>query len=293
MLKSTGKSATEIIPFLQSQEKFQFSTVFHFDTNLVAMWLLLLSFLMGYIGPPTLQRVYMSSSSMQAGKVFLYSTLFSFVLTLLIILIGLFVFVGAPDLPVTAIWGYIMAHVPPIFKGMIYISLLAMAMSTADSKLNSCAVMISHDMLQSIRSPEKAPYAHQLRLAMWTSVVIGIFAMVLTFYCNDLLNLLKLSLDFSLPIATAPFILAVLGFRGTALIGMGTSIVSILAWNQWIEPKTAINGSFVCMVANGVAMMVAHYLFKQPENRGWIGADRPCKQMQQVHVRKQRAKRSN
>ncbi|AXI24075.1 Sodium:solute symporter family protein [Cardinium endosymbiont of Sogatella furcifera] len=294
MLKSTGKSVTEIIPFLQSQEKFQLRTVLHFDMNLVAMCLLLLSFLMGYIEPPTLQRVYMSSSTMQAGKVFLYATIFSFVITLLIMLIGLFVFVAAPDLPVTAIWGYIMAHVPPVFKGMVCISLLAMAMSTADSKLNACAVMISHDMLQSIRGPEKAPYAHQLRLAMWTSIGIGVLAMVLTFYCNDLLNLLKLSLDFSLPIATAPFILAVLGFRGTArtaLIGMGTGIVSILAWNQWIEPKTAINGSFICMVANGLAMMVAHYLFKQPENTGWIGPDRTCIQMKQVHVRKQRAQK--
>ena len=294
MLKSTGKSVTEIIPFLQSQEKFQFSKVFHFDMNLVAMGLLLLSFLMGYIEPPTIQRVYMSSSSMQAGKVFLYSTLFSFVITIFIILIGLFVFAGAPGLPVPAIWGYIMAHVPPIFKGMVCISLLAMAMSTADSKLNACAIMISHDMLQSVRSPKKAPYAHQLRLATWTSVIIGLLAMILTFYCDDLLNLLKLSLDFSLPIATAPFILAVLGFRGTprtALIGIGTGIVSILAWNRWIEPTTEINGSFICMLANGLAMMAAHYLLKQPEDAGWVGPDNDYIQMQQAHARKQHAQK--
>lgn len=294
MFKSTGKSVAEIIPFLQSQEKFQFSKVFHFDMNLLGMGLLVLSFLMGYIEPPTIQRVYMSSSSIQAGKVFSYATLFSFVITIFIMLIGLFVFAGAPELPVTAIWGYIMAHVPPVFKGMVCISLLAMAMSTADSKLNSCSIMISHDMLQSIRSPKKAPYVHQLRLATCTSVLIGLLAMILTFYCNDLLNLLKLSLDLSLPVATAPFILAVFGFRGTsrtALIGMSTGIVSILAWDRWIEPQAGINGSFICMLANGLAMLAAHYLLKQPESAGWVGPDNDWIQMKQVHARKKNAQK--
>ncbi|WP_243018209.1 sodium:solute symporter family transporter [Candidatus Cardinium hertigii] len=295
MFKSTGKSVVEMIPFLQSQVKFQFSTVCHFDSNLVAMLFLVLSFLMGYIEPPTIQRVYMSSSSVQAGKVFLYSTLFGFIINIFIILIALFVFVGAPDLPGTAIWGYIMANVPPIFKGIVCISLLAMAMSTADSKLNACAVMISHDMLQSLRSPKKAPYPNQLRLATCTSVVIGLFAMALTLYCNDLLRLLKLSLDFSLPIATAPFILAVLGFRGkprTALIGILTGILSILAWNKWIEPKTGINGSFICMLANGIAMMAAHYLMKQPDDVGWVrpSPNDPFTQIQQVNRRQKAAR---
>jgi len=296
IFKSTGKSILEIIPFLQSQEKFQISKVFHFDTNLVAMGCLVLSFLMGYIEPPTMQRIYMSANSIQARKVFFYSTLFSFVITIFIILIGLFVFVSAPALPVPAIWGHIMANVPPIFKGMVCISLLAMAMSTADSKLNACSIMISHDMLQSIRGPKQSPYMHQLRLATWTSAIIGILAMLLTFYCNDLLNLLKLSLDFSLPIATAPFVLAVLGFRGTArtaLIGMVTGVLSILAWNKWIEPTTGINGSFICMLANGIAMMAAHYLCKQPDGTGWVQplTDDVSKQMQQVHMRKKAARK--
>ena len=38
MFKSTGKSVLEILPFLQSEEKFQFSKIFHFDKKLVAMF---------------------------------------------------------------------------------------------------------------------------------------------------------------------------------------------------------------------------------------------------------------
>lgn len=296
MLKSSGKSLAEMIPFLQDHPKFQLSQILCFDKKLVGTLLLVLSFLVGYIEPPTIQRVYMSSSPIQAGKVFLYATFFSCVITIFIILIGLFVFVGAPDLPVTAIWGYIMDNVPPIFKGMVCISLLAMAMSTADSKLNACAVMISHDMLHSIRSAKNKPYRYQLRLATCTSLIIGLFSMILTLYCDDLLSLIKLSLDFSLPIATAPFVLAVFGFRGTsrtALIGICTGVVSILVWNKWIEPQTDINGSFICMLANGLAMMLAHYFLKQPSTSGWAktNPDDPFTQMQEINRRKKAARR--
>ncbi|ROT47544.1 hypothetical protein [Candidatus Cardinium hertigii] len=100
--------------------------------------------------------------------------------------------------------------------------------------------------------------------------------MVLAFYRNDLLDLLKLTFAFTVPIITAPFVLAVFGFRGsgrTALIGMATGIVTIIAWNQWIEPTTGIDGSFVCMLANGLAMLAAHYLLPQPPGTGWIEPD--------------------
>lgn len=81
--------------------------------------------------------------------------------------------------------------------------------------------------------------------------------------CSDLFALLKFRFDCFIPIVTAPFILAVLGFRGgssTALMGMAAGIVTILAWNRWIEPTTAMNGSFIAMVVNGLVMRVVHYV---------------------------------
>ncbi|WP_342264950.1 sodium:solute symporter family transporter [Cardinium endosymbiont of Philonthus spinipes] len=294
MLATGDKPVGEIISFLQSQKKFQLSSVLYFDTKLVAMIALILSNLMSYIDPPTMQRVYMCSGPIQARSVFLYSTFFSFVIKIFIILVGLFVFVGAPELPVESIWSYIMVHIPPMFKGAVSISLLAMAMSTADSCLNSCAVMVSHDILESVRGVKDVPYVHQIRLARITTLVVGLFAMVLSFYYGDLLNLFVLALDLSVPIITAPFILAIFGFRGTsrtALIGMATGVLAIVAWNKWVEPSTKIDGSFVCMLANGLAMLAAHYLFKQPENTGWVGPDDAFVQLQQVRARKQQARK--
>jgi hypothetical protein len=83
--------------------------------------------------------------------------------------------------------------------------------------------------------------------------------------------------------------LAIYGFRGTsptALIGIATGTLTILAWKRWIEPTTEIDGSFPCMLANGLAMMAAHYLLPQPECKGWVEPDDEFKQVQQAKARK-------
>ncbi|AXI24268.1 Sodium:solute symporter family [Cardinium endosymbiont of Sogatella furcifera] len=289
-----GKPVSTIIPILHNQAKFQFSTLFHFDTKLIALFSLILAVLVSYIVQPQLmQRVYMSSGTIQAQKVFSYATVFNLIIASFIILIGLFVFVGAPHLSKEEVWGYIMTHMSPFFKGFLAVSLLAMAMSTADSCLNACSIMISYDILQSIHKEKQIDDAHQLKIARWTTLVLGLLAMMLAFYCQDLLKLTYWVLDSAIPVITAPFILAIFGFRGTtrtALIGMATGALTILAWNKWIEPldpEMGINGAFPSMLANGLAMLAAHYLFKQPKEAGWVGPDPDFKQMQQAHARKQ------
>ena len=85
-----------------------------------------------------------------------------------------------------------------------------------------------------------------------------------------------LGVAFSVPIMTAPFLLAIFGFRGsarTAVMGMVAGTLSIWAWNRWVEPRTGIDGSFVSMMVNGLVMMAAHYLLPQPPDRGWIAPD--------------------
>ncbi|MEF2229172.1 MAG: sodium:solute symporter family protein [Candidatus Cardinium sp.] len=292
MLIRTGKSPIEITSFLKSRDIFQHSKLFNFNIKLISLISLCLSNIVSRLEPLNIQRVYMSSTPIQARSVFLYATLFDLIIKLFIILVGLFVFVGEPGLPVSGIWDYIMVNIPPYFKGIVSVSLLAMTMSTADSILNSCSITVSHDILGVIIESKKAKKisdTFQMRLARFTTLIVGISSMVFAFYCRDLLKILYWTLDLSVPIVTAPFVLSIFGFRGasrTALIGMATGTLTILSWNKWIEPSTGMNGAFISMVANGLAMMAAHYFLKQPENAGWIGPDDTFKQIQQENARK-------
>ncbi|WP_243553019.1 sodium:solute symporter, partial [Candidatus Cardinium sp. cBcalN2] len=286
MFVNTNKQVWEIIPYLQNQEKFQFHGLCQFDTKLLANIFLFLSVLISYVEPAKMQRIYMSSGPVQAKTVFLYGGIFSCCIMGFIVLVGLFVFVASPSLPSTEIWGYILGNIPPLFQGFISISLLAMAMSSADSDLNACSIMVSHDILESLQKVKPVSHTYTLHLARLTTLFVGLSGMFLTFYFNDLLELLKLGFCFSIPILTAPFILATFGFRGTsrtALIGMTAGVLTILAWNKWVP---GIDGSFVAMLANGLAMLAAHYLLKQPESAGWVGPDTHFIQIQQAKARR-------
>ncbi|WP_250238794.1 hypothetical protein [Cardinium endosymbiont of Oedothorax gibbosus] len=72
VLKKTGKSVIEVVSLLQTQEKFQFSSLCHFDTNLVRMITMCLCIMVPDIGSSAImQRVYMSSEANQAKEVFI------------------------------------------------------------------------------------------------------------------------------------------------------------------------------------------------------------------------------
>ncbi|MGI2298745.1 sodium:solute symporter family transporter [Candidatus Cardinium hertigii] len=289
MFIKVGKPVSEIIPMLQSQTKFQFRNLVGFNTQLISLFLLLITGLIPYGSPGLMQRIYMASGPIQAQKVFAYTMFFDFIIGSFIILTSLFIVAEAPDLPITEIWGYIIAHIPPVFKGFLAISLLAMAMSTADSQLNACSVIFSNDILQAIQNKTKISDAYKLRIARCTTLVVGLLAMLIGFKYRNLLTLLYLAIDCSVPIIAPPFILAVLGFRGTsrtALIGMTTGMLTILTWNKWVEPETKMDGAFIAMLANGLAMLGAHYFLKQPDGTGWTKPDNTFRQIQQENARK-------
>ncbi|MDD9139906.1 MAG: hypothetical protein NQ127_03175, partial [Candidatus Cardinium sp.] len=304
------KPVSTFSSFLQAQPQFQLDKVFHFNTKLMSIIALILSAFVSYIEPAKMQRIYMSSNPIQAKKVFIYAGLFSLLIDFSMLLIGLFVSIASPELKQEAIWPYIVEHIPYFFKGFMFIALLAMDMSTADSDLNSCAVMVSHDVVTSIKKislPHNHPFLlvrfvtnilhafiknipsiSPLWLARVTSVIVGLAAMLLAFQAKNLLDFLCIMFDFSVPVVTAPYVLAIFGFRATsrtALIGMATGIGSILAWKQWIESTTNINGSFFCMLANGLAMLLAHYLLPQPAGTGWVLPDKTYQQWQQEKER--------
>ncbi|AXI24188.1 Sodium:solute symporter family protein [Cardinium endosymbiont of Sogatella furcifera] len=293
MFIKTGKSTVEIVSFLGGYTtKFQFSSLFGCGKKLISMVLLILSFLIGRMYPSIIQRVYMASGPIQAQKVFAHVTICSVAIWSFIILVGIFVFVGAPGLSGPEIWTYIVNNVPLVFKALLAVSLLAMAMSTADSNLNASAVMSIHDLLGHIPVSKNIAQVNQLRLAKWATLVIGLLAMILAFYCNDLLKLMYWALNCYVPIVIAPFVLAVFGFRGssrTALIGMAAGVLTMLSWNEWVEPITSMDGSFIAMLVNALFMMVVHYLFKQPEGSGWVPPQRDdmVHQMKQETARKQ------
>ncbi|MGI2298455.1 sodium:solute symporter family protein [Candidatus Cardinium hertigii] len=281
----TDQSFLVMIKVLQKAEKIQCKNLFKFDKN---YWIELFTILDSIfcVSPSIIQRFYMSSGAIQAKKVFSRVMLFNFIILIGIAVIALFVFIGNPTLQKEEIWSYILADMSPFYKGYVAISILAMTMSTADSHLQTASILISHDMVESMRNLQAPPYMHKLQLAKLATLVTGLLAMIITVYYPNLFGLSAFVFEWLtgyFVVTVIPlFILTVFGFRGTkrtALMGMGTSILVILIWNHWVKPKTAIDGTIIAVAANGLATMAAHYLLPQPPSTGWAEPDPQQKRM--------------
>ena len=68
-------------------------------------------------------------------------------------------------------------NTPPFLKGLLIIGITAIIMSTADSYLNSSAVIFVHDFLKSLN----VKINNELLTARLVSIIIGILAIILSF----------------------------------------------------------------------------------------------------------------
>ncbi|TSJ80952.1 MAG: sodium:solute symporter family protein [Candidatus Cardinium sp.] len=283
MFQQTNASFGQTIAFAAAQKKFGLGHLFLYDRKVVAT-LRYLATMVNCIEPAFIQHVYIASSPSQAKKMFLYAGIFGCMLMVCFSLVGLFIFSWVPsNLSGMEIWNYIMVYTPPLLKGVICTCLLAMNMSTADSRLHICAVMISYDILPNILPFRKnISSAYHYRMAHMAILFITTLAIPLALSSNYFI-VDKVVLWYSrlyVPVVVAPFILAVLGFRTrTALIGMVAGALAVFAWRKWIFPILGTNdGVFPCMLINGLVMLAAHYLLPKSKRIKELNDD-PLKQI--------------
>ncbi|AXI24251.1 Sodium:solute symporter family protein [Cardinium endosymbiont of Sogatella furcifera] len=290
MFEKIDNPTLDIVSFLHNQEKFKLSSLFHRDRQPLNL-LFYIPFSCFIIADPgNIQRIYMCASPAQVKKVFLYGSLLYLVIMFFVCLIGLFVFAGNPTLSIPKIWPYIISNMPSCFKISVVICVLGMAMSTADSYLHLCSVMVAHDLMESIRGVKPISYLLQIRVAKLTALACGSLAMLIAIYSSGLLidhriaHALNIFDTIDGSIIPPLFILAVFGFRGTArtaLIGIAIGILASLACNQW-GFTIGFAARLTPAIANSLGMMAAHYLLPQPAGTGWVGLDAQQKRIQQL-----------
>lgn len=152
-------------------------------------------------------------------------------------------------------------------KGLIIIGIMAMIMSTADSYLNSAAVLFSHDVCRPLGIISEQ---NELLWSRLFSTALGVIALIFTFSGASFLNLFLLGYSFYMIIVTVPFIMAILGFRSTTksvLIGMISGITVLCIWTQF--GTETIDSVIPGMIANLIFFVGSHYFLRQPG--GWVG----------------------
>ena len=267
------KNPDKVTHVLTTNPNFSFKNVFQWNWETLSMLGLTFYFTIPNLHPPAFQRIVMARDVYQAKNSFAYAANFRLLIVLLLTLVGMLLLADNPKLnPKNLVDYFINYYSYPGIKGLIAVGIVAMAMSTADSILNTVTVLVINDIVKPLRKDFKESLVFIRLLAC----LVGFVGMCMALTTRDFLELVLFSGTFFIPIITPPSLLAILGFRSSTravLIGMLAGLVATVIWyarfNNMFIPS-AIPG----MVANLLFFMGSHYLLR--EQGGWVGIKDPA-----------------
>ena len=250
---------------------FDLSRVFDFNNPKFSSTALLFLFLLiPSLDPALYQRITMSKDVNQASGAFYLSGIFITLCTASLMAIGvLLIAAGKTDLILNQdnVISFISDSYLGIgFKGLFLIGITAMIMSTADSYINSASVLIAHDLFGSL----KITMSEKQRLFSVRCIAffIGVGALLISLYFQNLLGLMLVSYSFYMPVVSVIMLSAIFGFRSnstSALIGMTAGFATVVSLKLFTDIDSLLPG----MAANFTCFMLSHYLLKA--QGGWVG----------------------
>jgi Na+/proline symporter/signal transduction histidine kinase len=233
------------------------------------MMSLMFLFILPGFEPAVFQRIAIGRSIQQVSRAFYLGAIVILVILLSMVWIGFLIFQLNPNLESSDLVYYILQNYGNGgLKSFILIGIVAMCMSTADSQINSSAVLLTHDFCH----PLKIGFKNELFQSKIFAVLIGIASIFLASTDWGMLEIVFVTQNFYAPIVGVPFILAILGFRSTtkaALIGIGAASITVGIWELFYSSDTGIDSLLTGSLVNIIFFMGSHYLLKQ--EGGWVG----------------------
>jgi SSS family solute:Na+ symporter len=224
-----------------------------------------LVFVLSLTGPASVQRLLMAKNSTQASQAFYYTAAICLLFFAVVCCIGLTAKVLKPDLDPVLAMPYIIELLPVGFKGVAIAGLIAIIMSTADSILNTTSVMFVNDIV-AVLVKKKLSDMTQLRLAQFSTLLIGIFSIVAAFSFKSVFDIMVLSKLFWTPVVVIPFVAGVTGFivdRKSFWVGAFWAVIIAIVWQIFKLEKTTGFGSILpAMLANFIFFFGSHYYYK-------------------------------
>ena len=266
------KDPAQVVQTLNTNPNFSFREVVGWHPKFMGSLAMFIWFVIPGMDPAVFQRISMSRNVLQAQRSFTYAGMISLLTNIFVIWLGILLLSSAPNLDPDNLFTHIINNYASTgLRGLIGVGIIALAMSTADSYLNSSAVLLANDIVK----PLNIPVRRETLLARVFCFFSGFLALLLALYSDELLKLLLLSNSFYMPIVSVPLLLAILGFRSSkraTLIGMGLGFVTVTFWHLFLIGTSSIAPG---MLANLIGLVGSHYLLK--EKGGWqkVAADSP------------------
>ena len=179
--------------------------------------------------PPVVQRMLMARDKKQVASMFRIGIFTTFGFEFMVMLIGLAAFASYPEISASNALPQVVNELLPIgVKGFAVAGLLAVVMSTADSRLNSVGLLMSHDVIKPICDKRRI-VINELKLVKYVTFIIGIAGMFLAALSVDVIKLAFYGWGILGLTLTIPFIAGVLGLKPDAysfFISLATTLLT-------------------------------------------------------------------
>ena len=256
----------QVIHTLSTNPIFNLKTMFGWNPSFTTALGVMLYLTIPGMNAPISQRIAMAQNTSQVKHAFSLAALAYLLIAISVSWVGVLLLTQDATLDPQNLVDYLIDHYTyPGLKGLIGIGIVAMAMSTADSHLNSSAILLVHDLLGLRDMTER----YRMIAARVLAVSIGVFALLLALRIDNLLQLLLAAGSFYMPIYTVPFLMAIFGFRSSTravLIGMAFGVCTVVIWRMLAFGMDAIAPG---MLANLAGLLGSHSLLR--EKGGWVG----------------------
>ncbi len=246
----------------------------------VLFFSIFIAFLLGEtLVPPYTQRALAAPDSRNARIGYSIAGGFGFLFYFITTTIGLVALVLYPEIsPDQALPSLIRSALPAGITGLVLAALLAVVMSTADSYLNSSAVVFVRDIWQSFINPEITEQ-HRLWLERGVNLGIGIGAVIFALYATSIVDALLLSYALWAPTILIPFVLGVfldIRCEKAALWAMLCGALVTVFWN-WgpfpLQQQTGITGLIAGVITNLLVFTLVYRLFAGPDRPTSAGSN--------------------
>ncbi|WP_044282713.1 sodium:solute symporter family transporter [Candidatus Amoebophilus asiaticus] len=262
------KNPGQVLSTLTTNPIFSLEQTIGWNPKFISSIGLMLYFLIPGMAPAIFQRVTIARDLEQVKRSFTYAAGSTILVNIAVAWVAILLLSDSPNLEPSKLVNYIITtYAYPGLKGLIAVGITAMAMSTADSYLNSSAVLAVNDIIKLF----KPSWKESIIVIRSFSLILGVFGLLLALHAKDLLQLLLLSGSFYMPIVTVPLLLAIFGFRSTTravLIGMAAGFITVVGWKKFFG-YTGMDSLIPGIIANLVVYISSHYILR--EQGGWVG----------------------
>jgi SSS family solute:Na+ symporter len=203
------------------------------------------------LDPSFIHRLIMSRDEHQAAYITKITGYLSFPLFTVMGILGLIAYVVNNNVdPNLALPYLIDTLMPPFLRGLVISALLAVIMSTADSNLHVVGLSVVQDLIIPIRGQAMSD-KHQILLARSMTFFLGLGALVISLYFNNIFDIMIFAFGFWGPTILVPFIFLLFGriFSKKQLLWgvfVGQSIVVL--WNIFLRKYLGLDGFIPAMI---------------------------------------------